>query len=173
MDKPLNLSEYSNWLQMICVENVSVDRYALKLTERVEKIVSVRETLSHRVNEKQQKVKRLDEEIAQLSRDTQSVQDCLKDAESKYVKLLEENQSLKKELITQETNLLQFSKKFPDLDEKRKLLESERSNIAKIKGSVAESLDRNNVWDVLPILLADHDNLCKLTSTKWDQLMQN
>ncbi|XP_058811403.1 uncharacterized protein LOC131676305 [Topomyia yanbarensis] len=173
MGKPLTLSEYSNWLQALCVESLVISRTAVQLAERAEKIVSLREKISLRVHEKRQKAKQLDEQIAQITRDTQSVRECLADAEAKHARLSEENESLKRELVEQEASAQQCSQNLPDLEERRKLLEQEKSELAALKQSVAEALDCTNVWDVLPILLAPCDTNSKTTtSTNWSKLMK-
>ncbi|XP_053682108.1 uncharacterized protein LOC128732767 [Sabethes cyaneus] len=154
------LASYSNCMQVICAENVICTRVAEQLRQRAENVMARREAVALRIHEKHLEARRLDEEILKLMKESKPVQECVAVAEARAAEQLQQQsgtetkqqQSAGQEELTGQASLNQL----PYLLERRRFLEQERPKLLALKRTLAESLDRNNIWDILPNLMEEN-----------------
>ncbi|XP_055617266.1 uncharacterized protein LOC129762767 [Toxorhynchites rutilus septentrionalis] len=154
MDRPMTLSEYSNWQQMICVESANCARASAQLTRRVEKAATLKETLQNKIQEGNRTINQLDQEIGEMEKTIKPVQDCITEAETKLAALVEENERLKARLAELEAPVEKVSCTEDTSEGLRGMLEKECAKLAFLKRCLVQCLTPDNVWDALPSLLA-------------------
>lgn len=128
MDRPITLTEYSSWLQMVCAEAAICLRASDQLTARIEKIATFKgmfamfifflindmffaETLAHRLHGTKQRVDQLKQTINELEKTTQPVRECLTATQAKLAKLDEESAQLQQQLAENKTQIEQVEAK--------------------------------------------------------------
>ncbi|KAL9693410.1 hypothetical protein quinque_012695 [Culex quinquefasciatus] len=156
MDRPITLSEYSSWLQMVCAEAAICLRASDQLTARIEKIATFKETLAHRLHGTKQRVDQLKQTINELEKTTQPVRECLTATQAKLAKLDEESALLQQQLAENKTQIEQVEAKAEGPDKELvQHLKAEEAKLTSIKRSLAESVTTDNVWDTLPLVMSE------------------
>lgn len=153
MDRPITIAEYSSWLQLICAESAVCSHDALQLTERVEKIAAVKETLAHRLHETKQKLIQLEEETREIEKTAKPVRECLAEAESKLAELTKENEQLKLNLAEHEAPIGKALKNLRISEDRLEVLDKEQSKLMFLRRCLSQCITMDNVWDALPSLL--------------------
>ncbi|XP_065085738.1 centrosome-associated protein CEP250-like [Ochlerotatus camptorhynchus] len=154
-NRPLTLSEYSTWLQLICAESAMVSQASEHLTARAERIARVNETLVHRTHEARLKSKELEQEITELEKSDQSVRECLAEMEARLEKLKEKNLELKNKLAEVQQPTEAATKGLEQSEERLETLEAERRKLMFLKRIISQSINAENVWNVMPAILQE------------------
>ncbi|XP_055587372.1 uncharacterized protein LOC129739855 isoform X1 [Uranotaenia lowii] len=182
MDRPMTISEYSNWLLLIAAEDAACTQASQQIVEQVEKLVAFRDNVRQTIHQMKQNQAEIIEGIAETQRDVDCIREHLAEAEKELIRRSEENERLKLELAQEEEAAKRTAKAVLENDSEREqqLVQSKQS-LSILRRLLSNSLTVDNVWNIQSEIGDENkltEYLAKATlkdveyDTVWDDLLK-